>query len=447
MGLESELLEQSLSQPVLPENLETRPAPERPGAGQRFAKNLLAILSLTAAFGAAGAAAQPSSLENGHGPVDCAECALNPNQALTLGRQATATLRVDSAARYSGQDSSGQTAEEPHLGLGVEDDVAVASVNPNLINTSTNRALSMGANWWRDILYPKDALRQKWAEYDLSVNSAVSKGLNVTMTLACNDERWTDKKFQRYVTSAVKRYDKEGVHSYSICNEPNFPGWLDTMPGKTLPQTYRDLYVNGYLAVKQQAQKDGVNDEISIFEVSSEVWPLRFMKQVLACPPPNPSACAPLLADQVGYHPYTQTTPPTEHSQKPGEVGMGSLGLVLALMKSEYDAGKLRTPDGQEPTLGLDEFAYQLILPSAAHHHHSPSHYSDEIRRQYYRQVLEIACRYLLVSRFIFYGESSSTSPSKLKWNSPLVSPKGTPYGSLYTIQSFKADHPQCFTG
>ena len=412
--------------------------PSRQETITRFGRNLLAVVSLTAAFGTSSAASQPSSPEHQPGPTDCGSCLLGADQAQMLGRQAAIGLQPNSI----GQNTS-QPVMEPHLSIGSEDDSAVASANQARIATATKQARSMGDTSWRDILYPKDVLKQRWGRYDLSVSNAINEGLDVNITLACNDEHWTDSQFKRYVSSAVQRYDKLGVRNYSICNEPNFPGWLNPMPGKTLPQTYRSLYTDGYSAVKQQAQKDGVNDQVSIFELSSEIWPLKFIKQTLACPPPKSSTCTPLLANEVAYHPYSLTTPPTQPSKTPGEVGMGSLVLLENLVKSEYDAGRLETPDGQEPKLGLDEFAYQVKTSKDAARKHGRA-LPDSVRREYYREDLQIACLDPNIVRIIFYGLESPPPHSQGTWNSALIRPGGAPYGSLYVIQSFAIDHPDC---
>ncbi|HTB48937.1 MAG TPA: hypothetical protein VK712_02545, partial [Verrucomicrobiae bacterium] len=321
-------MEELAGQPVVSDTYENHRSISWQATGGRLAKRLLAAAALTTAFGATPTAAQPLSSERGVVIEHCVGCTFSPEQVSALGGQAMQQAHAEVIVPSpTNRGKSGRLFPKPHLEIGSEDDAVVASSNLARMATATEQARSMGASWWRAMIFPKDIFESHWKQYDLAVSEATREGLNVTLTLACNEEHWTDQTFQRYVTAVVKRYDRRGVREYSICNEPNYPQWLDRMPGETLPQTYRQLYQIGYAAVKAQAELDGVNDSVFIFELSSEVQPIQFIKGALACPPGS-STCPPLETDGFAYHPYQLSTSPTKSSKVPGEVGIGSLPVL-----------------------------------------------------------------------------------------------------------------------
>jgi len=407
------------------------------------------MLSLTAAFGATGAGAHPLNLERGAVPEDCGACFAGPGQAQFLGSQAVAPLEQGTAPQQPGQQPGDKPATKPHLEIGSEDDTVIANAFPGLIDTSAQEARLMGAGVERVIVYPKAVFGHKLKQDDAAVKSATDKGMSVYMTLAGNGVHWADRKFERYVTTTVKHYDKLGVRFYGLINEPNFGSWLYPMPGKTRAQTYRELYVDdGYPAVKSQAKKDGVDDKVAAFETSSERQPLQFMKAVLACTPSGSVSCAPLITDMVAYHPYTLTSSPNKPCDPSGDIGFACLPLIDNLIQAEYDAGKLQTPDGQKPDLGFTEFAYEVQSGSASGTRAHGRYILDRTRSLFYQRDLQLACDDPNVKMLVFYGrESSPALQSKnepKQWNSALIRPNGKPDKSYDTIQSFSADHPEC---
>lgn len=371
---------------------------------------------------------------------------------VSAGRYATAVLTASAtlgvlapATAVSAENDDQNTT--PHLAFGIEDDVAISSNNSHQVNIAAVRAHDIGAGEWREIIYPRDVLRGRWHKYDLGIHAASARGLDVYVTLACNGINWTDRLFQRYMRLATKHLNAENVHDEGVCDEPNGKGGLNPMPGKTIPQTYRQLYQeDGYPIIEQQAAEDGTTDEVSIGELNSAGEPLRFMRAVAACPPSTITAtCPPLITYGYAYHPY-QRNSPLQPSSTPGEDGIGLLAPVQTEIDREFQAGEIETPDDQDPDLELTEFAYLVNNQPwrvAQHRRERKLYLPERTIVRYALQALAVVCADPRVSMYIWYGESSPSKAWPGYWNSSLYL-HGKPDNSELAMRWYVHTHPQC---
>lgn len=305
---------------------------------------------------------------------------------------------------------------------------------------------AMGATQQRFVIYPYRFKQSDFrtARYDRALAMAKACNYDIQLTLSCDKTNWTPRKFRLYVGSVTRRYAGI-VDRVAICNEPNYPGWLRPMKGKSLPETYRQLYSIGSKTVKR------VDPRIeTIFgEFSSLHKPLVFMNKVLACPD-RPRPCKPLYANYVGYHPYKwfqEKLPKLNKKVKPSArvVGIDSLPTVEAAIQRASKKRLLITPTGQPEKLLLTEFAE----PSRGEGKMKDRIMYDRHRAELYAKIMNIVCQDEYIVGISFYQLDNSLPLSEggnQSWNTSMANKWGVLDASYYAIQTAATrTHAECF--
>jgi len=166
-----------------------------------------------------------------------------------------------------------------------------------------------------------------FANVDGLVAAAKARGLKINLSIAGPTPAWAagDKKltgkgtvkpnaklYGKFVSTVVKRY-KGQVDTYSIWNEPNHKGWIQTNSKGSVAgnaKIYRALYTEGYKAAKKADRKARVwFGELAPYPSKKgvAVEPLKFLRQAFCLDSrnrPTRGRCPTLRADAVAYHPY-----------------------------------------------------------------------------------------------------------------------------------------------
>lgn len=373
----------------------------------------------------------------GNIPAECAAPAASQIRHYRLQPR-----RLHHAIKTVRAKSAGEPYNPRPFEIMSQDDGAVIDNNQGRREAVLYLGRLMGATGWRMTvyLYKFNQLGYK-AKVDAGVRAAENCGYDVQMTLACNNAHWEKAKFRHSVRAVAKRYTEEGVHRYAICNEPNYPGWLKRMKGRTLPRTYNELYQIGYREVKKQDE----HNKVIWGDLSSSHRPLVFMHRALACHRPKDN-CKPVKADEIGYHPYLWTkhlklhNPHTKRTS--WRVGIDSLQVVQKQIKFEHKYGRLQTPDGEKPKLSLDEFAQMVRAPHRVKRRNIP----DRRRGKNYEKIGDYLCRRKNFRRISFYIIDKMP-----KWrrkfdvfDSGMVNARGRLDQTFYDIGAWANAHPDC---
>ncbi|MGC1176435.1 MAG: hypothetical protein WA843_00015, partial [Candidatus Saccharimonadales bacterium] len=236
--------------------------------------------------------------------------------------------------------------------IGSEDEAIAPNGDAMQLRTVTSLAHGMGAEVWRLMVHPQAIFKHDWKNTDLDVQSAEAAGMQVMLTITCENVHWTDKSFYQAVAAVARRYGAS-VRLIALCNEPNLvdpttphaTDWLRERPGMTQAQTYREMWDVGSAAVTST----NPNDTPVFGEISSEGRrpndPLSFLYEVAMADCPNPAKqCQPLVVPLIAYHPYQLDRRPTMRSQK-GQAGIGSLAALEYEINLLHSTGMLTTPD------------------------------------------------------------------------------------------------------
>jgi hypothetical protein len=171
-----------------------------------------------------------------------------------------------------------------------------------------------------------------FARWDAAVAAAKAKGYKINLTLIGPAPAWAagDKKigsagtvkpdakaFGAFAAEVAKHF-KGKVDTYSIWNEPNHRGSLQSKSGSATgnPGIYRALYDAGYKAVKKSDSKAKVwFGELAPYPPKKGVAiaPLAFLRQMFCLSSsnrPTKGRCPTLRADAMAYHPYDFDQPP-----------------------------------------------------------------------------------------------------------------------------------------
>jgi hypothetical protein len=311
------------------------------------------------------------------------------------------------------------------LEIAVQDDASLIHADGQTRQQALAMAQNLGANWIRVNDYPDADL----STYDAGINDARSHGFQVEMTLVCKGN-WSAQSFKAHA-SAVTQHFGGAVHRYSICNEPNYPGWMSPIGGKSLAATYRSLYVagrDGIKAVDPSAQ-------VLFGELSSKYNPIQFMNDALCM---NQGGCGGLMVDGIAYHPYQQMTNPRLASAS--EVGIGSLDRINQAIDRAYYAGAAWTPGGGRPDIYLTEFGYQ----SLARGNLASRNLSASNRASWLPAAFDQACRTPHVKQMLQYQLMPSGLDWGGSWDTSIVQRDGQPDASYLALKQWVESTPQC---
>lgn len=331
---------------------------------------------------------------------------------------------------------SPEPAEADPLEIAVQDDAAVVGNLNGRREQALVHGRELGANWLRVNVQYRDIRAGHWAAYDLAVNHAKAYGFHVQLTITGHGERWTKRKYARYVGRVVKHF-KGRVERYSLYNEPNCCGSLPKLGDDTLAQTYRKLYLAGYAAAKA---KDPFA-KVFIGEFSAGNNPLNFLRQVFCLDGTGmlvSEQCQTLRADGVAYHPYQFTTNPLKDSpQAPLAVGIGSIDYLNDVILEAYGARTLQTGDGLKPPIFLTEFGYSSQSTGRAKKRNLP----EWQRARWLPKAFKVACQTPNVKQMLQYQLYEQPG---VYWNTNILDDQGNPERPYHALKNWIRSNPQC---
>lgn len=256
-----------------------------------------------------------------------------------------------------------------------------------------------------------------WGEYDSLVDFARAYGVKIQLTLTGPAPAWAtgsgnaetgylqpNAKYFGEFARAVAGHFKGRISRYSIWNEPNWKTWLG--PLAEGPRLYRDLYRNGYKAIKSVDRKAEVLiGEMSPFKKgSSSTAPLEFLRKVLCvnerykrtkktrCPGSR------LRADGFAHHPYEFKNPPNVPKKGRDNVTIGALDRLTTALDKLAKARALTHNGGGPMPLYLTEFGYfragERKLPEATRQKWTKQGFNIALKNPRVKQILY----YVLVS-------------------------------------------------
>ncbi|TAK89169.1 hypothetical protein EPO04_03660 [Patescibacteria group bacterium] len=320
----------------------------------------------------------------------------------------------------------------PYFDFGVHDDGAVVFNRDHQRQPVLRRARDIGATWLRTIIYRDRVQGGNFRVYRRSIRDVYRHHFHVQAVIECSGQAWTPDSFAAYVKRVVRQLQPL-VRRWSICNEPNQPGWLTAIPGYDLPTTYRWLYLAGYSAVKQVQPQAAV-----LFgELSSNYYPLEFMRKVFCDQGDLDGNCTQLKTSCVAYHPYQQESP-LSPSNVPFTVGIGSLNLLVDDLDQLHAKNLLTTANGVDrPPLCLTEFGYQSRARGILRVRNVP----DEVRKQRWREAFNLVCKSPIIKQIFLYQMQSE---ARGRWDTSIMSRSGQPDKTYFGIRSWRYAHPEC---
>ena len=259
-------------------------------------------------------------------------------------------------------------------------------------------------------------------EYDFSrfddlIDAAAAQGIRLQLNLIPPAPAWATgdgkvgvnrpdpKLYGRFVRAAAEHFAGR-VDRFAIWNEPNHVGWLT--PQSTAATQYRQLYLEGYKAIKRAAP----SAEILIGELvpykngSRSSSPLLFLRQLTCTRTASgtPGArgyrmrkqgnCTPLRADGLAHHPYEYAGPPERGYPGNDNVTIGTLTRMTSTLTELGRLRALATPKRRAVPIFITEFGYFGAGRNA---------HPDMRRASYLRRAYVIAQRNPMVRQMTQY--------------------------------------------
>ncbi len=246
------------------------------------------------------------------------------------------------------------------------------------------------------------ALEYDFSRHDDLIDAAATYGIRVQLNLIPPAPAWAtgdgklgvnrpDPKLYGAFVRAAAQHFAGRVERFAIWNEPNHVGWLT--PQSTAAAQYRQLYLEGYRAIKRAAPSAEVliGELVPYKNGSRSSAPLFFLRQLTctrtAAGVPGPrgyrmrkqGSCAALRADGLAHHPYEYMGPP-ERSY-PGDDNV-TIGTLARLTSTLTELGRLRalaTPKRRAVPVFVTEFGYF----GAGRNSHPDARRASYLRRAY----------------------------------------------------------------
>ena len=256
-----------------------------------------------------------------------------------------------------------------------------------------------------------------FSQHDALIDAAATYGIRVQLNVqppapawATGDrdigvERPNPKRYGQFVR-AVAEHFKGRVDRYAIWNEPSHVGWLT--PQKSAAAQYRQLYTEGYRAVKRvdPAAQVLIGELVPYDSRNRSISPLLFMRQLTCTASASgvPGArgyrlrkrgkCSPLRADGVAHHPYEYRGPPERTYPGNDNVTIGTLGRMTSTLAEMARLRVLLTPQKKPVPVYITEFGY---FGTGRNSH------PDLRRASYLRRAYQIAQRNPMVRQMTQY--------------------------------------------
>jgi hypothetical protein len=284
---------------------------------------------------------------------------------------------------------------------------------------------------WSQVVWPEPTRKRRprqvtydFRKYDALIDAAAQYGIRLQITISGPAPAWAtlDRKPGVFIPDAEQfgelvreaaRHFRGRVDRYSLWNEPNHTGWLK--PKQYSALRYRDLYLAGYRAIKEEdPSAEVLIGELAPFARTRKVAtpPGRFLRQ-LACfeleydeRRRRRGTCAPLHADGFAHHPYQYERTPSYRFRGRDNFVIGTLGRLTRLLDTLARRRRISTPSGQPLDLYLTEFGYfrsgRLRLPESRRSLYLQRAFLMALRNPRVRQMLQ----YVLVDAPDDYGGS-----------------------------------------
>jgi hypothetical protein len=270
----------------------------------------------------------------------------------------------------------------------------------------TRLRVSLG---WASVLgvQARERKQPSQLEYDFSrhddlIDAAAAHGIRLQINLippapafATGDRKLGVNKpnprlYGRFVRAVAEHFAGR-VDRFALWNEPNHVGWLT--PQSTAASQYRQLYLEGYKAIKRASPKA----EILIGELvpykngSRSSAPLSFLRQ-LTCTRTvsgfpgvrgyrmgKRGRCPALRADGIAHHPYEYMGPPEKSYPGSDNVTIGTLNRMTSTMTELGRLRALATPKRRAVPVFITEFGYF----GAGRNSHPDARRASYLRRSY----------------------------------------------------------------
>jgi hypothetical protein len=219
-----------------------------------------------------------------------------------------------------------------------------------------------------------DVLNYDFSRYDDLIDRAAEHGMRVHLSLTGPAPRWANarrypERRAWYMPSAtefgkfaavVAEHFRGRVDRYSIWNEPNWKTWLG--PLASGPKLYRNLYTQGYTAIKaaDRNAKVLIGETAPFARPGLSTSPLAFLRAVTCVNAKykRKPGCATLKADGYAHHPYDFTHAPNYQYPGADNVTIGTLSRLTRALDKLSRTGALRMNGGGRMPLYLTEYGY-----------------------------------------------------------------------------------------
>ena len=285
----------------------------------------------------------------------------------------------------------------------------------------TRLRVSLG---WAAILGPQarertqpERLVYDFTRYDDLIDAAAGYGIRIQINFIPPAPAWAtgDRKigverpdpelYGRFVRAATEHF-RGRVDRFAIWNEPNHVGWLT--PQRTAAVQYRDLYLEGYKAVKRAAPGAQVliGELVPYKNGSRSSAPLHFLRQLTCTATASGTPglrgyrmrarglCPRLRADGLAHHPYEYRGPPERIYPGPDNVTIGTLGRLTSTLAELARLRALVTPARGTVPVYITEFGYFGVGRNS---------HPDARRASYLRRAYQIAQRDPMVRQMTQY--------------------------------------------
>jgi hypothetical protein len=277
-------------------------------------------------------------------------------------------------------------------------------------------------------------LNYDFSRYDELIDRAAAHGMRVHLSLTGPAPRWANARrstaqrawykpsateFGRFA-AVVAEHFRDRVDRYSIWNEPNWKTWLG--PLASGPKLYRNLYIQGYDAIKKAdpAAKVLIGETAPFARPGFSTAPLAFLRAVTCVNAKykRKPGCATLKADGYAHHPYDFLHAPNYKYPGADNVTIGTLSRLTSALDKLSRSGALRVNGGGRMPLYLTEYGYFASGHRAL---------TKSLRSKYLQQAQSIALKNPRVkSQLQYLLVSPSRSERASFFDLGLVSKSGT---------------------
>ena len=225
-----------------------------------------------------------------------------------------------------------------------------------------------------NLRFPPVAPKYDFSQIDGLIDAAARYGIRIQVTLtgpapafATGNHRVGPYQpkgalYAKFV-SVVAAHFRGRVDRYAIWNEPNYVGWI--APLRQEPTIYRDLYVNGYKAIKKADPRAkvliGETVPYSIRRLAQS--PIAFLRAVTCvdgryhkvggCKGPRT-----LRADGYAHHPYEFKHAPNFRYPGQDNATLGTIKNLIRALDKLKSARVLKPNQGSHMPLYFTEYGY-----------------------------------------------------------------------------------------